>query len=814
VASLASPILDDIVVLEVGRGTAISFCGKLLGALGAEVIKVEPAGGDPARNEPPFVRSRANAGSSIPFLYLNTAKRSVVLDSSADDDRSQFWGLVSRSDLVLESPGDGSLGSWGMGAGAVIRSGCVVLSIEPFGHGPYESFLMTELVAQAVGGILHRTGTVAEGPVRIGGSPALYTAGGAAFSAALAALVQRDRTKIAQSVEVSVQEVTAATQMVGSIGATWQGSNPERTPPEVLQKAADGWVSSGLSHVGGSPETWQLVCDLLGRPDLKDDPRFANSEGRKQNREVIDGIFEDWLGSQPKETVYHRLQALRAVAGFVATPADLYKSRQLGERGYFHEVVHPEVGPARYPGLPFRIGDAEAVYGPAPCLGEALPATVGARGVGQDSTARRTPLPYALDGIRVLDLTQIAVGPYVTFYLGNLGAEVIKVESNRRPDGIRGPIHPGPGQKKSYPGGDPGLRPWNRVGTFNQRNRGKLGITLDFSDPAGRKVLERLIASSDVLVENFRASVMERQGLDWPALKSLNPRLVYLKLSSQGNSGPERDYGSVGPTLEQTGGLAAITGQVGGQPSMSNQAYLDPVGAIFGVGTVLAGIRQALRTGAGQFIDFSQRELAVTLIGETMLDYEYNRRFDGPLGNRSDKAAPQGVYRCLAPDSWIAISIENDDQWRALATLVGSESPLSDQALASEEARRKNQDQIDGWINQWTAGYEHRELMSLCQANGIPAGAVLDSMELLQDPHLESRGWWDDLKPTEVETVHRFTGAPWRLSASPYRPSTPAPTLGEHNDKVFRDILGLDEPEYEALKQAGTISIEPLWERN
>lgn len=421
---------------------------------------------------------------------------------------------------------------------------------------------------------------------------------------------------------------------------------------------------------------------------------------------------------------------------------------------------------------------------------------------------------YALEGVRVLDLTQVAIGPYCTFLLAGLGAEVIKVESNVRPDTSRGPVQPaGEQQLKQYPGGEPGERPWNRAAFFNQRNRGKLGITLDFSRPEGKQLLKRLVARCDALAENYRASVLERQGLGWEVLHEVNPRLVYLKLSSQGNSGPERDYGSLGSTLEQTAGLVSITGYGDGPPLMTNGTYPDPVAGILGVGALIAGLRQARTTGKGQFIDFSQREATIGLLSEAIMDYAFNGRVQEPIGNRHPEYAPQGVYPCRGDDEWIAISVENDEQWRALCATMGEPEWCREPALATAAGRRARHDEIDARVTQWTAGFDKYELMHLLQRRGVLAGAVLKGTDMLTDPQLEARGWWEEVMPTEVGRPFKFITPPWRMSASPFKASTPAPVLGEHNDHVYLDILGLTSEEYSELRQAGIVSTEPLWVR-
>jgi crotonobetainyl-CoA:carnitine CoA-transferase CaiB-like acyl-CoA transferase len=219
------------------------------------------------------------------------------------------------------------------------------------------------------------------------------------------------------------------------------------------------------------------------------------------------------------------------------------------------------------------------------------------------------------------------------------------------------------------------------------------------------------------------------------------------------------------------------------------------------------------RTGAGCFVDFSQRELTVSLLGEAMMDYALNGRVQGPLGNRHPQYAPQGVYPCSGEDAWIALTIESGEQWRRLREAMGDPEWVRDPALETASGRQGRHDEIDAALAAWTVEFDKFALMQLLQGHGIPAGAVLTGLELLDDAQLGARGWWERVVPTEVGRPFQFVTAPWRLSASPWRPSTPAPCLGEHNDRVFLDLLGLAPAEYAQLQREGVISTEPLWVR-
>ena len=272
--------------------------------------------------------------------------------------------------MIVESYPPGTLARWGLSYPALsaLNPGLILVSITPFGQdGPYRDYLTSEIVAEALGGLLFTIGLPGREPLKMGGNPALHNAGGAAFSAIMAALWQRDRTGQGQRIDLSIQEATAITQIHASIEATWLGTDAQRTASELVE-ARDGWVSTGL-ETGVSPETWPRVCDLLGRPDLVDDPRFASGAARREHRDALKDVVREWVLGQAKEDVYHLLQGLRSIAGYVATAADVYRARQLQAREFFQEIDHPVAGRARYPGSPSASATSPGRLGERRCSG-------------------------------------------------------------------------------------------------------------------------------------------------------------------------------------------------------------------------------------------------------------------------------------------------------------------------------------------------------------------------------------------------------------------------------------------------------------
>lgn len=408
----------------------------------------------------------------------------------------------------------------------------------------------------------------------------------------------------------------------------------------------------------------------------------------------------------------------------------------------------------------------------------------------------------ALDGIRILDLGMFWAGPYAGGILADLGAEVIKVESCRRPDPLRIQA------RGLYPHGDPGERSWNRSGMINDRNRNKYGITLDLSVPHGKEVFRRLVKVSDVVVENFSRRVVRNLELEYPILSQVNPAIILLSLSSQGIDGPEKDNVSFGPTLEQIGGLAALTGYPDEMSSFASYAYPDALAGMLGAGSVIAALRHRRLTGKGTHIDLSQRELTSCIIGETLMDYAMNQRVHEPLGNRDASMAPCGCYPCRADDEWVTIAVGSDREWASLCRVMGRADLVNDNRFANVLSRWENQDELDTIISDWTRDQDHYQVMTSLQEVGVAAGAVLTVAELMDDPQMKERDFFPVQTHPEAGAFP-CKGKPMWFSRTPLRNDMPAPCLGEHNSFVYGTLLGMTDQEIHDLEEEGVIGTMP-----
>ena len=416
--------------------------------------------------------------------------------------------------------------------------------------------------------------------------------------------------------------------------------------------------------------------------------------------------------------------------------------------------------------------------------------------------AELKPPPQALEGVRILDFSRIWAGPHATKLLADMGAEVIKVESTRAWDPHR--MIAGSG---NLPDGEPGPDPWNRSGWFNTLHQSKYGITVDIHHPRGRAVLEELVGMSDVVIENFRAGAMARRGFDYQALRRLRPDIVVVSMPALGNTGPWKDFIQYGIGQEQLGGIAAMNGYIDGDgPVKSGVNFGDPISGAHAAGAVLSALWRRRRTGEGAFIDLSQLESSISVVGEHVIGFQMDGEAPKNRGNRHPAMAPHGVYRCRGEDRWIAIAVGSDDQWRRLCDVM--EAPELARRYSDLLSRHENQDQINAAIGEWSKDKDATELMHLLQRNGIAATPVMSGQDIFDDPHYQERGL---LELVDHPSTGPFLlpGIAWKMSRTPGRIRWPSPRLGEHNDFVFGQLLGMSTESVAAMATQGVSGSEP-----
>ncbi len=407
-------------------------------------------------------------------------------------------------------------------------------------------------------------------------------------------------------------------------------------------------------------------------------------------------------------------------------------------------------------------------------------------------------LPLA--GVRIIDSTTMIAIPYAMALMADMGAEVIKVDNHTAPAS----------PAAIYPDNKPGKRHWDQDGNHHTLDRNKLGIALDLKRPEAVELFKELIRVSDVLVENNRPGTMQRLGLDYEELKKIKPDIIMLSNTGFGHSGPWRSYPGVGRMMELTSGLSQFTGYPDQGPRRIGYAFFDPHVGWLGIFAVLAALLYRQRTGRGQWIDLSMYQVGTATLGDAILDYMTNGRSGHPMGNRHPFIAPHGVYPCRGEDSWIAISVETDEQWQKLCEIMGDPDLTQREEFAGNFGRWRYQDELDKHIGGWTRGYDHYDLMHQLQGAGILAGPVLNSKEVLTDPHLKARGFFERVSHPEKSGLgtRLYIGRPWKMSKAPCSILKPAPDVGEHNQHVLGKLLGLDETALARLYAIGAIGEE------
>lgn len=410
-----------------------------------------------------------------------------------------------------------------------------------------------------------------------------------------------------------------------------------------------------------------------------------------------------------------------------------------------------------------------------------------------------------LAGVRVIDLSMWWAGPFVTQLLGDLGAEIVKVESVQVPDGWRGAGMVGAASQW-----------WERSSYFNGVNRNKFGTTLNLRDPRGLDLLRRLITLGDIIVENYTPRVMGNFGLAYEHLREIRPGLIMISLPAYGGSGPWRDYPGFAFPVEEMAGFPQLTGYADDSvPRRWGNAAADSIAGLNGAYAVLTALAHQRRTGEGQYIDLAQVETLACFLGEPLLDYQINGRLPRRLGTGHAAHAPHGVYRCApepsgsaGDDCWVAISVTDERQWQGLCACIDRPEWLTDARFANAAGRVRQQAALDEGIAAWTRPRDRFTVMRALQLAGVAAMPVMTAADLLTDDHLRARGYWQD-SSRAVIGPHTH-GLHWaHFSETPIELKRPAPTLGQHNESIFGGLLGLSRAELEQLARDHVIGTAP-----
>ena len=796
--------LNGIRVVELGEKVSSPYCGKLFADFGADVIKIESPDGDPSRCWGPFRDDRPDPEGSGTFHFLNTNKRSVTLDLENESDRSQLRKLIASADLLVENYAPGFLEERGLGWSALNRLNpeLVMVSITPFGQtGPYSSWLGSDLNAYHLTGASSRyCGRPGEMPLEHGTFAADFYGAIAGAAWGLAAVLGREGSGGGQHVDVSSAEAIAATFVGGqNIGGFAQdGRFDKRTGVGMPLAAPASIVPCKDGHVwmlALEPGQWNGLRKVMGDPEWAQLEMFQDMFSRGENADLIYAMVTEWAAEHPKMEIMDRCQAAGCPITAVFTMKEAAEHPHLNERGYIVELEDETLGSFRTLGAPFKL--SETPGGPirsAPQLGEHNEEIL------SEIPTRRPPKPASgapqrpLSGVRVANFGWVWAGPVTGQTLGFLGAEVYKIESYARVDMTR--------TLPPFAGGE---RDPNRSLSNNACWAGNGSVSLNLKTEEARQLALDIVAQCDVVIENFGPGVMDRLGLGYEELKRIKPDLIMFSMPAAGLWGPLKDVRTYGLSLTSTTGLDSLVGYSEGDLVPVENAYSDPYNGIFGAYAILTALAHRRRTGQGQLIDFSQQEAVMQMVGPAFMDYSLNGRIAGPLGNRHplSAAAPHGVFPCAGEDRWISIAIDGDPQWQALVDSMGCPAWTQNPAFETQAGRVDEIEVLHEHLAEWTQDYDDRSLADSLQAAGIPAAPVLNVADLLSDPHYRAR-------ETFIEVDHplgyreTIYGAYVKLSRTPAQVA-PGPWIGQDNDRVFKELLQLDEAQYEALKEAQVI---------
>lgn len=669
----------------------------------------------------------------------------------------------------------------------------VIGSHSAFGQdGPYSSRLTSEIVDYAMGGFLYFSGHPDRHPLLVPGHQGELHAGMQLAAGTIIALWHARQTGIGQQVDVSTFESLLNAHSWLTTWWTHEGEIQKRLESAILP-CADG-------HFFWFPRPDQQLFALINRLDLIDDPRFRTLAGLRAALPELRASIAEWAADKTKAEIYHAAQGMRIAVTPVNTTEDLARSEQLAARGWWRAVAHPLAGTLELPGPPWLFSDAEAgPVAPAPLLDAHTDVTLSPRATAvppRDAAAAVSGGDGALAGVRVLEVTANWAGPLAGRHLADMGADVIKLELARRPATRGG----------HQAGGQLWASGYNRAGYFNLFNRNKRDLVLDLGAPEGRELFLRMVEDADVVLENNSARVFPNLGLDYATLSARNPRIIMCSMSGMGGSGPEMHYLAFGSNIEASSGLVSQLGYGPTELFGTGSFYADPICGTHGTIGIVAALLQRERTGRGQFIDMALQESGIIFQTEAIMDYRLNGRVAGPTNNRSPRIAPQGVYRSVGEDCWLAIGVETDAHWRALCEVM--QRPDLIDRFPTPAARRAAVEQIDLEIEQWSARHDHNRATDALQAVGVPAGPVLANWEIVSDPHLFARGYFVDIVHPEVGH-HRWDGYPWRFSRTPGRIRRPSPLFGEHNDEVLREVAGCTAEQIAELRERGIVADQP-----
>jgi crotonobetainyl-CoA:carnitine CoA-transferase CaiB-like acyl-CoA transferase len=784
--------LDGLNVLDLSTRYAGAWCGRLLADFGADVVLRDP---HPVRKLAPF----DGEGQSIPARYVLANRRSVMLN----EGDSGWKILFVAADLVIDDAQAGTPERAWIDAHMTDSPNAVHVVVTPHGlTGARAHWPGNEMTADAVSGWASVNGLADRSPLKASGFQASYQTGTVAFGAAVCALIHRHKSGAGQQIDVAMTEVLSTTFAPGVLRSQFQDAPwPRHLAIDFTNGPApvkDGYFSLTLTR----PHFWAGAMKLLGLDDLADDKRLLATHSRPQHKDLFVARVHEKMSHFNKVDLFRKLSDIKVLGGPAFTMDELDSNENMAARDFFTSA-----NGIKYPGAPFKMSQTPFT------LSRGLPVP----GADTDEILSQAPLATPepetnkpvmpatgkgpLAGYRGVVLTQAWSGTLATQLLGSMGAEIIQVEARTRFDSWRGTYEtPIPAALRERASAE---HPWNCNPLFNSVNLGKESVTLELSTPEGVEVFKRLVAEADFVAENFKPGVMKKLGIDYDAVCTVKPDIIFCSISGYGQTGPWSPLPAIGGTIEPASGMSALLGYEGGAPMNSGQMYPDPVAALYGFSAIALALYHRDRTGEGQAIDIAMQEANFTFVGDAWMEFATTGTVPGPRGNRHMTFAPHGIYPAGGDDQWIAIAVETDAQWDALCKIAEKPSWRTQYS----KNRKVDEDALDAEIAAWTETQDRDALSRNLAEAGIIAAPVQNGIEVAEDPVYRDRG-------NVVIVDHPETG-PWpqtaipcHLSRTPVRVQGPAPLKGVHSRDVLTRVLGMTAEEYDRLESSGITGIE------
>lgn len=787
-------------VVEVGSRISSGFCGKLLCDYGAEVTLVEAPEGNTIRRYG-TLKNGIDSGNSGLFGYLHAGKQSV---SIAKKDFASMERLVRSADILIfgasNTPSQEEHNLFEKLS--QFHKKLVAIHISAYGlSGPYKDFVGTELTANALSGITQRMGRPDKAPLTMPLAQAGFQAGYAGASAAGCALINQMKSLGGEIIEVSESEALATVhsgfavtryQRAG-INDKRAGHRMENLPyPQTVLPCADGYIELN------TPEgvQWKNLLKMIGSPDWSSDERFRRRgrNSRPPLADELDVLFKDWLKDYSKDEFYALCRKYEVPSGPVRTIDEIFIDEQLNARKFFTSICFSDGNDYLVPGSGCGLSKTPAKRNLiVPRVGEHTEYLESLSSSSQTPSPSELPNSAAqsptgpLRGMRILDMGWVWAGAIPGQILADMGAEVIKVESVKRIDYMR--------LGRPLIGKEPDIEqnPW-----FHAVNRNKKSITVNLKSEAGIKIIKRLAAKCDAVIENFKPGFLTKIGLDYDALSAKNSGLVMLSMSGVGQTGPLSEIPAYAPFLSGLSGLDSLVGYPGEDILGIQQPYADTNAGVTGAFGLITALLHRRRTGVGQHVDLAESEAAIAVIGEAFVNYSMHDFVEKPQGNDRVGFSPCGHYPTKGDDTWIAIAVDSDAQWHSLCEVLGQPDLKERSIFANADVRWKNRRLLDKELSFLTKSYDSETLFNALQQKRVAAMPLLGPKEILDNAHFRARDAFIDIEHPVLGKETIF-GPMWRMTSNSTSSWTHAPLLGQHTASVMKDVLGMTSDEIKNL---------------